>query len=303
LTGSDYVLRNDGTNLTLTRQTDGQTWSTPNGAGAVTALNGLISGEGFQVTGAPTVGVDYKIEPTRDVAANFQVNSMIAADVKRIAAAAPSVTTLGSANTGSLAVSQGTVSPGYSLANLPKVMTYSQGADAFTFSFPASGAVSATYADGTTVAIGAGSISRQNAGAELTHIIYNGISLDISGVPANGDTFTIVKNINGVSDSRNAVKLGALQIQNTMDGGTATYQATYASLVSGIGAATGQVKSSDASLNALLKQNESARSSVSGVNLDEEAANLVRYQQAYQASAKSFDIASKLFDTLLSITN
>jgi flagellar hook-associated protein 1 FlgK len=303
LTGSDYVLRNDGTNLTLTRQTDGQTWSTPTGAGAVTALNALISGEGFQVTGAPTVGVDYKIEPTRDIATNFQVNPTIAADVKRIAAAAPSSTTLGATNTGTLTVSQGTVSTGYSLLNLPKVFTYSQASGAYTFGLPASATVTATYSDGSMSAIGSGSINRTNAGAELTRITYNGISIDISGTPANGDTFTIGTNANGVSDSRNALKLAALQTQNTMQGGNATYQATYASLVSGVGSATSQVKSSDASLNALLKQNESARSSVSGVNLDEEAANLVRYQQAYQASAKSFDIASKLFDTLLSITN
>jgi flagellar hook-associated protein 1 len=183
------------------------------------------------------------------------------------------------------------------------MMTYSKGADSFSFAFPATGTVSATYADGTTVAIGASPINRQNSGAELTRISFNGISVDISGAPANGDTFTIAKNSNGVSDSRNAVKLASLQTQNTMEGGKATYQGSYGSLVSGVGAVTRQVKVSGEAQKALLKQNELARSAVSGVNLDEEASNLVRYQQAYQASAKSFDIASKLFDTLLSVTS
>lgn len=304
LTGSDYVLRDDGTNLTLTREVDGKTWSTASGAGAVTALNGLITSEGFSINGAaPSTNVNYLIEPTRDAARNFQVNPTIAADVKRIAAAAPSTTALGLANTGSLAVSQGTVGTGYSLANVPKTFTYSQASGAYTFGFPASGTVSATYADGTTLAIAAGSINRLNAGSELTRITYNGIAVDISGTPANGDTFTITTNSSGVADSRNAVKLAALQIQNTMEGGKSTFQGSYASLVSGVGSVARQVKVTGESQQALLKQNELARSAVSGVNLDEEAANLIRYQQAYQASAKSLDIASKLFDTLLGISN
>lgn len=304
LTGSDYDLLDDGTNLTLTRQTDGVTWSTSSGAGAVATLNGLIASEGFSINGAaPTANVNYLVQPTRDAARNFQVNSTIAADVKRIAVAAPSITTLGLANTGSLVVSQGTVSTGYSLANVPKTFAYSQASGAFTFGFPASGTVSATYADGTTLAIAASPINRLNAGSELTRITYNGISVDISGLPANGDTFTIDRNATGVADSRNAVKLAALQTQSTMEGGRATYQGSYASLVSGVGSVTRQIKVSGEAQQALLKQNELARSSVSGVNLDEEAANLIRYQQAYQASARSLDIASKLFDTLLSISN
>ena len=189
------------------------------------------------------------------------------------------------------------------LANLPAGFTYSQGSGAFTFGLPATGTVSATYADGTTLAIAVGSINRLNAGSELARVTYNGISVDISGTPANGDSFSINTNTSGVSDSRNAVKLAALQTQNTMEGGRATYQGSYSSLVSGVGSVTRQVKVSGAAQQALLKQNELARSAVSGVNLDEEAANLIRYQQAYQASARSLDIASKLFDTLLGISN
>ena len=326
LTGSDYVLRDDGTNLTLTRQTDKKQWSVASGAGADTALNALITSEGFQVNAAtPTTNVNYLIEPTRDAARNFQVNSTIAADVKKIAVAAPSVSSLGKTNTGSLTVSQGSVAPGYSLANVPAKFSYSkagdlgQPADSLIFGFPVSGSVLATYADGTTVSIAAsglddglgtytgspgatiGSIARVNGTAELSKITYNGITVDISGVPANNDSFTIEANLNGVSDSRNAVKLGALQTQNTMEGGKATYQGSYASLVSGVGSVTRQIKVGGEAQQALLKQNELARSAVSGVNLDEEAANLIRYQQAYQASAKSLSIASKLFDTLLGI--
>lgn len=301
LTGSDYVLRGDGSNLTLTRQSDGKAWT----EATVAALNISIATEGFSITGSPTANVDYLIEPTRDAAKNLQINSVIAADVKRIAVAAPSVTSLGSSNTGSLEVSQGTVSGGYLLSSLP-TFTYTTGTSAANgaFSISVAGAVTAYYADGTSVSGAAvSSVSRLNGTSELARITYNGISVDVSGLPAGGDTFRIAANTGGVSDSRNAVKLAALQTQNTMEGGKATFQGGYASLVSGVGSVTRQVKISGESQQALLKQNELARSAVSGVNLDEEAANLIRYQQAYQASARSLDIAAKLFDTLLSISN
>lgn len=300
LTGSDYELRDDGTNLILTRQSDGTKWTA--GTGDVTALNNSILSEGFSITGAPSTNVDYLIEPTRDAARNFQINSTIASDVKRIAVASPSVTTLGATNTGSLKVSQGVVSTGYSLDNVPAAFAYDQATDAFTFVFPPTGTVSATYANGTPAPITIVGLNGQFSGS-VARITYNGISVDLTGQPANNDTFTIKANLNGVSDSRNAVKLAALQTQNTMEGGKASYQGSYASLVSGVGSVTRQIKVSGESQQALLKQNELARSAVSGVNLDEEAANLIRYQQAYQASARSLDIASKLFDTLLGISN
>ena len=138
LTGSDYVLRGDGSNLTLTRQSDGKAWT----AATVAALNTSIATEGFSITGSPTANVDYLIEPTRDAAKNLQINSVIAADVKRIAVAAPSVTSLGSSNTGSLEVSQGTVSGGYLLSSLP-TFTYTTGTSAANgaFSISVAGAV------------------------------------------------------------------------------------------------------------------------------------------------------------------
>ena len=308
LSGSDYVLRaTSATSMTLTRLSDGVVFPATGAAGSVAALNALIVGEGFSLGGlAPTPDVDYKIEPTRDAARNFQVNSLISSDVKRIAVAAPSVSSLGNNNTGSMKVSQSTVSPGYSLPSSPATFTYTPGTTVAngTFGISVAGAVTAHYADGTSLS-GApvSSVSRLNGSSELARITYNGISVDISGVPANNDTFTISANLNGVADSRNAVKLAAFQTQSTMEGGKATYQGSYAGLVSGVGSVTRQIKISGESQQALLKQNELARSAVSGVNLDEEAANLIRYQQAYQASARSLDIASKLFDTLLGISN
>ena len=132
-------------------------------------------------------------------------------------------------------------------------------------------------------------------------ITFSGISVQISGTPKNGDTFSIARNSNGVSDNRNALLLGKLQTQNTMAGGKATYQGSYSQLVSDAGNKGREVQVTLDAQKALLKQAQTANDSLSGVNLDEEAANLLRYQQAYQAAAKMIDIGSKLLDTILAI--
>lgn len=302
----DYVLNNDGVNVTLTRVFDDQTttWT----AGNMAALNTQIASEGLSLGGAvPTAGVDYKftIDQARSVSGNIAVNPAIAADSRRIAAAAPTATSLGLGNLGTLRVSQGSVSPGYSLANLnaavvPPEPTFTYALAGDQFSYTGSGSVQVVYGDGAPQAAGA-LINRVSGGVELSRIIYDGISVDLSGMPKNNDTFSIGFNANGVADSRNAIKLAALQLQNTMSGGSSTYQISYASMVSKIGVDTHEVKINGEAQQALLKQNQEAVSALSGVNLDEEAANLIKYQQAYQASARAFDIASKLFDTLLGI--
>lgn len=110
----------------------------------------------------------------------------------------------------------------------------------------------------------------------------------------------------GVADSRNAVRLGALQTSKQMlagdaDNPTATFQAVYAGMVTQVGNKTREVQVGMQAQQALLNQATDARDALSGVNLDEEAANLVRYQMAYQSSAKVMTVAQTLFDTILTI--
>ncbi|MBI5920419.1 MAG: flagellar hook-associated protein FlgK [Betaproteobacteria bacterium] len=132
-------------------------------------------------------------------------------------------------------------------------------------------------------------------------IAFNGISFSISGIPINGDSFTIGPNPTGVSDNRNALLLGSLQTKNTIDGGTASYQTAYSQMVSQIGNKAREVQVASSAQDTLVKQGQDVIQSASGVNLDEEAANLIRYQQAYQASAKMIDVASKLFAEVLAL--
>jgi flagellar hook-associated protein 1 len=278
LTNSDYRLTYDGANYTLTRLTDNQSWSNASVAGLSTAVSAT---EGFQFSsaGVMAAGDSFVLQPTRFAARNISVNSAVAADPRLIAAATPVRSAAGSGNTGSATASAGSVATGFSLAALPVTVTYDSATNQLT-GFP--GGPIAYNPVGTTVS-------------------FNGISVAISGTPANNDTFTISRNTAGVSDNRNALALGNLQKLGTIAGGTVGYQDAYARLVSDVGNKTREIQVTGQAQSALLKQAQNARDSLSGVNLDEEAANLLRYQQAYQASAKMLDIGSKLFDVILSI--
>jgi flagellar hook-associated protein 1 FlgK len=106
-------------------------------------------------------------------------------------------------------------------------------------------------------------------------------------------------NAGGVGDNRNARRLADLQDANLMIGGTASIADTYGALIADVATRTHQAGSAAGVQKHLLGQAESAKSEVSGVNLDEEAADLVRFQQAYQAAAQVISVANSLFDSLL----
>ncbi|MFO7541414.1 MAG: flagellar hook-associated protein FlgK [Thiobacillus sp.] len=104
-----------------------------------------------------------------------------------------------------------------------------------------------------------------------------------------------------VGDNRNALLLGALQTGLTMNGGTTTFQGAYSQLVSEVGNKTRELEVTSSTAGKLLAEATLSLQSESGVNLDEEATNLLRYQQAYQAAAKVMQIASEMFDLLASL--
>lgn len=153
-------------------------------------------------------------------------------------------------------------------------------------------------ASGTTTTYAPGATIPYTQGAKIS---YGGISLSISGAPTNGDKFNVSSNVNGVGDNRNALLLGQLQTKTTLDNGTTTYQGAYSQLVSAVGNKAHELAATQSAAASLLEQAVNAQQSESGVNLDEEAANLLRYQQAYQAAGKLIQTASTLFGVLLSL--
>ena len=104
-----------------------------------------------------------------------------------------------------------------------------------------------------------------------------------------------------VGDNSNALLLAGLQTTKTLANGTASYQGAFSHLVSEVGNKTRELDVSSRAAGNLLTETTGALQSESGVNLDEEATNLLRYQQAYQAAAKAMQIAGEMFDMLLTI--
>ena len=283
LTTSDYRLTyNGGGNYTLTRLSDNSVLV--NGA----PLPASVDGFAIAVGAVPAVGDSFLIQPTRSGAKNI---SLAFSDPRQIAAAAPIRTSTALANTGTAAISAGTVNPLPLNANLQHKVT-------LTFTSATTFDVQDVTA-ATTLAAGV----PYTAGTDIT---YNGWTAQITGNPAAGDVFTIDANTNGVADSRNVALLGALQTTSTMlatatSAATATYGAAYSQIVSAVGSKDNEVQALGAAQQGLADHATTALQSLSGVNLDEEAANLMRYQQAYQASAKVMATASKLFDAIIAL--
>lgn len=277
LTTSDYRLTFASGSYTLTRLADNTSQAYILGS----QVDGITITAGTWV--APAAGDSFLIQPTRGGAGNL---ALAIADGRNIAAAAPIRTATALTNSGTGTVSAGTVNaPPPPNANLTQTVT-------ITFDNP----------PGTFDVVGTGTGDPTNvaytAGGDIT---YNGWTIKIAGAPAAGDRFTVSTNANGVSDNRNAQLLGAMQTQTRMVNGTASYQSAYSQIVSQTGNKTREVEVTGKAQQTLADQAQNEVDKMSGVNLDEEAANLLRYQQAYQASAKLIEIAGRLFDEIIAL--
>ncbi len=186
-----------------------------------------------------------------------------------------------STNTGTGTIGAGTVN----LGNLQQAVS-------IVFTSPTEFTVTGVGVVGSPVTVS------YTAGKDIS---YNGWTMQISGAPATGDTFTVGINNNASADNRNALLLAGLQIQNTLADGTASYQGAYGQLVSQVGNKTRELEVTSMAQASMVRQIVQAQQSLSGVNLDEEAADLLRYQRAYQAAGKAMQIADTMFDTLLNL--
>jgi len=302
----DYKLSYDGTDYTITSASSGKTLYT---GSLPTTLEGidisLASGtpvagdaftlrpaiEGLQFSGTMSAGDRVLIQPTRNAARDI---SVAIKDTSLIAAGSPVRSLTATTNSGTGAISQPTAQSlngilAGATAHLASPITLTF--DSATNQFNLTGATPSTIAyDPASNAVGT-TITLTNPN----------LSFQISGKPANGDTFTIETNIGGTKDGRNANALYALSSSKDLLGGTATLGYAYSQLVSSVGTQTNSAKVNQEAQTALLEQATAEQQNLSGVNLDEEAANLLRYQQAYQACARAIGIAGTLFDDILSV--
>jgi flagellar hook-associated protein 1 FlgK len=258
-----------------------------------------ITFDGVSLTaasGTAQAGDSFLVQPTRTGARDIDV---LVRDPSKVAAASPIVTGNTAGNKGNGALGAASVDASYPGSPLAAPVTLSFNAGAGTLSgFPATSAVTVTLANGTATTYPAGTAVPYTAGAKMS---FDGITVSMTGAPANGDTFTIGKNTSGVSDGSNALQLGALQRKTTMANGTATFSGAYSQLVSEVGNRAMAVKVASTTQDSVTGQIRASQQSISGVNQDEETANLLMFQQMYQANAKVIQTASTMFDTILGI--
>ena len=121
------------------------------------------------------------------------------------------------------------------------------------------------------------------------------------GAPKAGDSFSIAFNQDGTADSRNGLAILGLNSRPALSNGNLTYNAAYGQLAESLGVLTSQARINQNAGESMLRQSMDAMQSVSGVNLEEEAARLIQLEQHYNASARLISLARDLFDTLLNM--
>ncbi|MFM0152804.1 flagellar hook-associated protein FlgK [Paraburkholderia sediminicola] len=296
-TTGDYTLAYNGTTYTLTDNSTGSV------VGSATDLSKPINGLNFSTTGTMKAGDSFTVEPTRGALNSFNTATT---DPSALAAAAPVLGAATASNTGTGTITQGTVTAGYTMPNATTTLSYS---GTGLSGFPAgstvtvAGSPSTTYpiTDATTVVPYSSSTGAALTINNTTAGQMNNVSVTISGAPAAGDTFTIGPNTGASNDGRNALALSNLSAAKALGGGTVTLAGAYANYVNQIGNQTNQIQTSSTAQTSLVTQITTAQQSVSGVNINEEAANLLQYQQLYQANSKVIQTAQTLFQTILGI--
>jgi flagellar hook-associated protein 1 FlgK len=283
---SDYAMSFDGTNYTLTRSSDQTAVAGSPFTPAQLAAGVQFDGVTLQLTGGTPASNDrFVLQPVAQAA---QAMQMVLGSPQGLAAAAPFTGSMGVANTGTA-----------TLASLVAVDPSYNGTLSANIAFTSdTGDYSWTLSDGST---GTGTWT---AG---TPISLNGFELSLAGVPRSGDTVDVQPTTAVASNNGNAVAFAKLADRGVVaaaggsngSAGAQTITDAYASAIAGIGVRVQSGKTASSISSAVASQAEATRSNKSGVNLDEEAAKLIQFQQSYQAAAKILQVAQQIFDTML----
>jgi flagellar hook-associated protein 1 FlgK len=276
LTANDYVLSFVGGTPKLTNTSDG-TSVTPAGAGTV-ASPYTAAGISIVLSGTPANGDQFLVQPTAAAAAGLKV---VLSNPSQIAAAGAIKTAAAGANTGAASISSGTVlTSTNALLLTPATITFANPPS----SFSVNGGPPVAYTSGSNINV-------------------NGWQVQISGTPASGDTFTVSSNAGGTGDNRNALAAANQQNVGVLQNGTTSITGGISALITGLGSQAQQINTAQTAQAAVNAQALTSVQSTSGVNLDEEAASLLQWQQAYQAAAQALMIGNSLFTTLITAVN
>lgn len=276
LTPDDYKLAWSGSAWQLHDATTGQAVSMT-GAGT-SASPFQAAGISIVVSGAPATGDTYLIRPTAGAVSGL---SVVLTSPSQIAAASLAASSAGTSNTGNATITTPTITnPG----------GWTSGT--FTISFTSATNYQVTNSGGTVVTSGT-----YTSGSPIS---FNGEQVALSGTPANGDTFTLGPNsAANTGDNTNVLAMIAAVSAKVLNGNTASLSDTANDLVSAGGVLTQQAQANAAAQKSVNQSATDARNNLSGVSLDEEAAKMLQYQQAYQACAQMIQTSSTIFSTLI----
>jgi flagellar hook-associated protein 1 FlgK len=271
-----YVLSYRNGAYTLTDQTTGSNVNfTQGGTGAAPTIT--ANGITITLSGTPAAEDEFLIQPTANAASTF---SVVLTDPSKIAAAGAVQSAAADTNTGSGAISAPTVLD----AGNAQLLT------------PATIA----FTSPTTYSINGGAAQTLGANGQIAD---NGWQVTITGTPAAGDSFTVTSSAGATGNNTNALALAAGQSTGVLNGGTVSVTGAASALITNLGSQAQQINTAQTAQTAINTQATNAVQSVSGVNLDEEAAKLLQWQQAYQAAAQALTIGNSLFTTLIDSVN
>jgi flagellar hook-associated protein 1 FlgK len=277
LTADDYILRQNGGAWQLTDKTTGQVVPM---AGAGTAASPFLAA-GVSIVvggGAAANGDSYLIQPTAGATAGL---SVLLTSPSQIAVASSIQTTAAATNTGTATASASVVTD-------PSVWV----PGTYTISFTSASLYQVKDSGGAVV--GAGTYTSG------TPITFNGASVTLTGPAATGDTFTVgAASSANIGDNSNAFALVDALSALKMNGGTTSLSNVANNLVSQIGVSTQQAQANASAQKSVNKSAVDSRNNLSGVNLDEEAAKMVQYQQAYSACAQLIQVSNTMFSSLI----
>jgi flagellar hook-associated protein 1 FlgK len=275
LTANDYVLSFVGGTPKLTNTADG-TSVTPAGAGTV-ASPYTAAGISIVLSGTPANSDQFLVQPTATAAGSLKV---VLSNPSQIAAAGAVKTAAAGSNTGAALISPGSVLD----STNPNLLA----------------PVTIAFTSPTTYTINGGAPNAYSSGG---NIAVNGWQVEISGTPAGGDTFTVTSNAGGTDDNRNALIAAGAQNTGVLQNGTTSISGGVSALITGLGSQAQQINTAQTAQAAVNAQALTNVQSTSGVNLDEEAASLLQWQQSYQAAAQALAIGNSLFTTLINSVN
>lgn len=275
--------------------------------------------DGFTLSlngGGLSAGDSFKITPTRNAAAGIDT---VLTDPKRLALASPLTATSGSGNKGTGVITQPTLSSEMDIYDATQRSQLQAGLKYSTpvklvFGDDTSSPQAYKMYDAKGTEIGSGTIvPGQENKLQLSVPMVDGsgnslggnftFEMSVSGAPKNGDSYTVGLTGAGSADNRNALSVIDLQTKSTVEVGAngkgISFTDAYAKLVSNVGGKAGQAQMDSDATTALHASAVESRNGLSGVSIDEETGNLVKFQQYYTASSQIIKAAQETFATLI----